>query len=531
MQMSRRFEQSFKLLLGRSAEKITYGALGLTLIFSIIKGTFVYFGELAFTSAMLLISRNRVLNLRRILAISSLTVAIAAMMELVLFRPPFSLFLMVPSITSLVLLSLSPGSYMYIVPFLASAIIYSKISERAVAGSFILLMGIIAVKLFAKKLAFGEDPFLLFSSFVQSLFGNTNSFEDIMSKHSEEKTFRLPIFKIEGNPPVLIMVSDIHPGPFKNVSGAKLIEMLRSAAKEKGYELVFLHGTGGHENDPSSINEVNKVVSALQSSLEEGKWIPCMGEGMEPFSLSSSDVRISGFSFGSCPPLILVSRKKSSMDDIPEEVVKGLGEVPGILVDAQNRFDGEIDWGPGTIEELKELLSKIPNKRCEPEIGFSRVPQEELDPSGREIGPLGMAVLSIRCREKRGAFVVIDGNNMAEEARSSLESTAKEMGYGVVEIATTDNHENTGGAKGRGYRVVGESIPPSLLANKLAAALRSSETSSCRRIVWFSSLDVKIKVLGKEGFGLFQRIVENLGSFGILFGLYILLAVIVSLTF
>lgn len=529
--MSRKFEQSFKLLLGRSAKKLTFGALGLAFIFSILRGTLIYFGEMAFASVMLLVSRNRALNLRRILAISSLTVAIVAMMELVLFRPPFSLFLMVPSITSLILLSLSPESYVYVVPFIASSIIYSKISIKAAIGSFILFGALLTVKFVAKKLAYGEDPFLLFSTFIQSLFGDSNSFENVLEKFSEEKNLEIPIYRIDGSPPLLLLVSNIHPGPFKNISGAKLVKALKKKVEELGYELIFLHGVGGHENDPVSFNEVKRVVNSIETAIESEDWNYCDGEGIEPFLIEKGDVEIVGLGFEKCPPLLLISRKNNSMDDIPEDVFKKLGNVQGILVDSQNKFDGEIVWDEKVIEDLRSLLENIPKTKCVPKIGFSSIAQSKVDPFGWEVGPLGLRVLTIECDRKKGALIVIDGNNMKGEVRKYLEDVAKKSGYDVVVIATTDNHENTGGAKGRGYRVVGETIPLSLLVDKILEALEKSEKSATNRRVEFNVLKIRLKVMGKEGFELFQRIVNRTKYFEVLLSIYFLFALAISLLF
>ncbi|PNV78966.1 MAG: hypothetical protein C0179_08130, partial [Fervidicoccus sp.] len=115
--------------------------------------------------------------------------------------------------------------------------------------------------------------------------------------------------------------------------------------------------------------------------------------------------------------------------------------------------------------------------------------------------------------------------------RKSLEDAAKSLGYDVVMVATTDNHENTGGAKGRGYRVVGETVPASLLVSKLIQALRESEKNSSKRAVEFSAIKVRIKVMGEERFSLFQRIVDRVKYFEILLGIYLAIALVVSLMF
>ncbi|MGC8679116.1 MAG: DUF2070 family protein, partial [Fervidicoccaceae archaeon] len=315
------------------------------------------------------------------------------------------------------------------------------------------------------------------------------------------------------------------------VGGAKLVKVLDSRMRELGYEMMFLHGVGGHENDPASTGEVEKIAASIEASLEGRGWKKCGEESSEPFFAERGDVEVAGFSFGKCPPILIISRKTSSMDDIPENVAKKIGDISGIIVDSQNKFDGEISWSDEVIEDIKKLIQNIHGNPCTPRIGYSSVPQREIDPSGGEIGTLGLRVLTVECEGKRGALIVIDGNNMKGEARKSLEDAAKSLGYDVVMVATTDNHENTGGAKGRGYRVVGETVPASLLVNKLIQALRESEKNSSKRAVEFSAIRVRIKVMGEEGFSLFQRIVDRVKYFEILLGIYLAIALVVSLMF
>ncbi|MFP3269251.1 MAG: DUF2070 family protein [Desulfurococcales archaeon] len=529
--MARRFEQSFKMLLGRSTKKLAFIALGISIAFSILRGTLVYFGELAFTSLMLLASRNSALNLRRILSISSVVVATAAMVELVLFRPPFSLFLMVPSITSLVILSISPGSYMYTVPFVASAIIYSKISEKAVIGSLVLLFGLFIVKYVSKRLAYGVDPFFLFGSFVESLFGKSDSFEKVLDSFSETKNVELFLFRINGDPPTVVIVSNVHPGPFKNVSGAKLVRMLKERLEGLGYNVIFFHGVGGHESDPATVAEVEKLVDRIASALTEKGWVKCDQEGSSPFTIEKGDVKITGFSLSGCPPLILLSRRQGSMDDIPRDFVANIENLPGILVDAQNKFDGEVYWDSKVADDLKAALSELPTRKCHPKLGYASVPVEELDPSENEIGPLGMKVFAIECGSTLGAFAVIDGNNMKEDARKELEKAARDAGFEVVEIATTDNHESTGGSKGRGYKIIGEFVPISLLREKFVSALKSSRLNISEREVEFLTLRVNMKIMGERGLRLFEKLVEKVKVFEALIAAYLVFALAISILF
>ncbi|MEM4462855.1 MAG: DUF2070 family protein [Fervidicoccaceae archaeon] len=527
--MARRFEQSFKALLGRSSRKLTYAALSIAVAFSVLKGTLVYFGELLFASFMLFISRNSALNLRRILTISSVIVATAAMIELVLFRPPFSLFLLVPSITSVILLSLSPNSLIYVLPFIISSIIYSRISEKAMLGSFILLLGAVFLKHISKKLAYGTDPFYLFSSMIETLFGESNSFERVLKSLSEDKEVEVYLFKIDGISPILLVVSNVHPGPFRNVSGAKLVRLLRNRLNERGYRLVFLHGIGSHENDPATSEDVESLIKSIELALDQGSWMSCRGEGIKPFSLEMEDIRATGFSLGSCPPLLLISRKNSSMDDLPGFLAQKAKDAGVILVDSQNKFEGEVDWSSKHINDLLYLISQIPKEKCKPRIGYSSVSTEELDPSGNEIGPLGMSVITIECEGQKAAFVVIDGNNMRDEMRRALVDAARSAGFTIVEVATTDNHESTGSSKGRGYKVVGETIPAYKVVDALLRSLKRAESEESEREVAFHVLRLNMSVVGERGMGLFERIVDRLKIFEALIFGYLAIALIVSL--
>ncbi|PNV81692.1 MAG: hypothetical protein C0179_01425, partial [Fervidicoccus sp.] len=196
----------------------------------------------------------------------------------------------------------------------------------------------------------------------------------MLENFSEEKEVEIPVFKISGDPPLLVVISNVHPGPFKNVGGAKLVKVLDSRMRELGYEMMFLHGVGGHENDPASTGEGEKVAASIEASLEGRGWKKCGEESSEPFFAERGDVEVAGFSLGKCPPILIISRKTSSMDDIPENVAKKIGDISGIIVDSQNKFEGEISWSDEVIEDIRKLIQNIHGNPCTPRIGYSSVP-------------------------------------------------------------------------------------------------------------------------------------------------------------
>ncbi|MGC8675119.1 DUF2070 family protein [Fervidicoccus sp.] len=527
--MSRVFESSYKLLFGFSAKKLSIASLVITVVISYLRGSLVYFGELAFATGTLYFFRTPFLSLKKIIYISSITVGFVAAFETVLLRPPFTFFLAIPVVTSLILAIIDPKSKSWIIPFILSSLIYYKISMEAMITSLLLAIGIPILRFAFSKISYGIDPFNLFSAFLFSVFGEGEQFEEELKKIGEEKEVDIHLFKLHGEKSrAVAVVSNVHPGPFKGVSGAKLIDFINSEVGKKGYKLLFMHGVGSHENDPASSEDVKKIAEIIGSKLEDGGSLwrsanPCIpGQGIK------GDVMVTSLPLDPGPNIHIVSKVKSSMDDIPSSFARMIKE-NDILVDAQNRFDGDVQWSEEDLKDLISLIDNIKKEKCEDYyIGIGNVSMGDADKTRSEFGQLGISSLVISCSNKKTALLIFDSNNIKVGIRERLVEKLKEKGYDTVEIISTDNHRETGVGRGFGYRVAGERVPFEVIEKKALQAISMAESDMEKKRVEYLKLRVKAKFLGEKGFKLLTSIAMKRSYFASAIFAYIIIAMFLT---
>jgi len=131
-------------------------------------------------------------------------------------------------------------------------------------------------------------------SFVKFWLTNNPEYaEEILKKNAEIFKGRLRCLKFND---FKFIATDFHPGPFRNVGGARLVNILNSP------DSVYLHSPTSHERDPVSEDDLRIIRDALKFEFTE--IFP-----MKPFKLESENFKILCFPFDKIK-LILVSGKR-----------------------------------------------------------------------------------------------------------------------------------------------------------------------------------------------------------------------------
>jgi len=265
----------------------------------------------------------------------------------------------------------------------------------------------------------------------------------------------------------LIAVSDIHPGPFKNVGSSNIPFEIQAALESKTMALAMVpHGASGHERDLASKKHRERLINSL---VEEANF--------ENFSASATPmVRCdSGTAHASCQffgdiALVALTLAPQSMEDVPfelgAEIVekgKALGAGDVIVIDAHNSI-GSADEVPILLpEQLNNLRAAaqlaigvaLKANRSDLRFGASRIVPKEF--GLREgLGPGGIAVVVVEVQNQKVAYVTFDGNNMVRGLREEVREVLKDI-VDDSEILATDTHiVNAISTIERGYRPVGE---------------------------------------------------------------------------
>ncbi|MEZ0319806.1 MAG: DUF2070 family protein [Pyrobaculum sp.] len=517
----RTFEKTYALLFGKSAKKINAAATLALVVFALLNAWrypqaplwYAAFGAVMFT--LMLAVDQTVVNPRRSYYVAVVSSLLVAFFDFLLGKPPLSFALVGATTVAVVVQSLKCKSPLLVLPFAAVSVFYYSVGLAPLSIASILYAAVVyGLRPLIRKMADGLDAVCMFSSFLYAAFSEDDVIEDAFRQLAKVEKVPLHLYRI-GN--WVVVVSDFHPGPFRHIGGGMLVDVLTREVERLGYRLVFLHGVGSHERDPVTKQTLNRILDAVKQALAYSK----NGEpprGIMPRQVVVGDVKATGLSLGTQPYLAVVSRVASASDDIPLWVANRVDPGLFLLVDAQNKFDGEVRWHDEDVASLAEVLKKLhesaPCKNFE--VGVGKADASLLDPLGLEIGPGGVSAIVSVCDGVKSLLVVFDGNNLHGGLYNAIVGEYTKRGYAVVEVATTDTHRATGVGLGRGYRIVGERLGHGAVLSLVDAAVRDAEQKLGAHHVSYLRVEVEAEVLGTEGFRKIQHAVKMYKKVGLL---------------
>ncbi len=398
------------------------------------------------------------------------------------------------------------------IAFLAFLIIYfkSESSEyRSLAGALILsiaiyypfdktcllaLMGLALGFLYLKYMDRDVRGFNIkryFKAFLLSwLTNNANYFETELKRNCKKFMGWVKCLKIDD---VKLVSTSFHPGPMRNIGGAKLVREVLSLNNT-----IFLHSPTGHDMNPVSGDDVRKIVKSVK----------CEGirlRAMRPFDVMGRKFILRVFPFDKMRLMFLIG--KDGIEDLPYEL-NGYAESFGnvLLVDSHNAFNP--DFEPD-VEEIKELIRRgfeVKTEPCDLRYYFER---ERIE-TGTICG--NVAVLVLDYGVERHAILMIDGNNIELGFRNEIEEFGRKKGFKIT-VISTDNHLKTAINVKRCYNPVGSDKKDRVVLgflNRIFDRIKNGNLEKCRNIT-FSKNCVEVCVVGKE----FCEFVNKVDEFGI----------------
>jgi putative membrane protein len=351
------------------------------------------------------------------------------------------------------------------------------------------------------KRAFQISGLNFLNTFIAHLTDGSKNMEDFFREIGEE--VYVPqislFFSRDAGKNVLFTVPNVHPGPMGDVGGGNLPRILHDTFPE---ETLVAHGCATHDFNLVSESEIGKIARAVEASRQG---LTYSTTASRPVRVVSGSVSILCQRFGDA--LLMVStRSPERTEDLDYSIglaimAEGRCAFSHVaFVDAHNCMTSV---GSPVLPATKIATEYIAAAR----EGFATardLPQEPLAigvshvrvPFSREqgFGSLGVQVLATEVEGKRAAYVLVDGNNMAEGVRERLRSVA--LGHADdAEIMTTDTHTvNTiSGKNPVGYRVPAEEIIPYVeqavreAVADLAPARVGAATATCEGVVVFGS--------------------------------------------
>jgi len=310
----------------------------------------------------------------------------------------------------------------------------------------------------------------------------------------------------------IVVVPQVHPGPFRNVGSSSLpSDIVQTLESSLGVNAIAFHGFVTHASDITSSEDYRNILEQVRRAALE-RLSPIIRAPSSPLVR----VDVGGLSVG-CQlikgtPIVFVSGGEKGIDDVPESVRVGIERavkeaygVKPLLINAHNSYEEDPDIDLEGLEEgvLRAVEMAFRLSSFDPiKIGVGASRSADLS-EVQGMGPSGVRVLITEFHGSRSCYVVVDANNASKGFREAVRSAVKSMGYEECELFTTDNHAVVhlrGVRSGRGYYVLGEKTSVGALFSALKAAIIEAEKNLSEVDVAFKEVAVKARVLGDSAY-------------------------------
>jgi len=299
--------------------------------------------------------------------------------------------------------------------------------------------------------------------------------------------------------PVLFTVPNLHPGPMGEIGGGNLPKVLHDSFED---ETLVAHGCATHDFNLVSETEIDKVIDALRKSRQDMVYSGIAGRSGR---LTVGSVQVLYQRFGDSV-LLVTTRSPQRTEDLDFSIgmtimAEGHRWFPHVaVVDAHNcmtDLSSPVLLATLTATEYQQAsLEAMDRCRTTTLYPFRIGVRHQTMPFSRVqgFGDLGVQVLVVEADGQRTAYILIDGNNMAEGMREVLlEEVLKIVDH--AEVMTTDSHvvNTITGKNPVGLHVGAPEFLPLVMQalqaalDDLAPAEVAGTTAHCEHVVVFGS--------------------------------------------
>ena len=299
-----------------------------------------------------------------------------------------------------------------------------------------------------KGRAWGFDPLKLTRAFLANWLSNiAEPLENIFSSLSQPKKARIDaiVFERRDSKPLMILVPEIHYGPFKNIGSSMMPYFIEEALAAKGYNALALHGPESHKHNLPTAKYSREVALTIAEELSKSRGE--LLESKKPFREKHGEWEALVIPFNKLA-LLFVTRNKgiddlpSELRDIAEKLRDEMGVYP-LLVDSHNTYTDEEFNGmevEGLLRKVVERTLREPD--CMLRVGYGEANIRASEAYGLCNGRIRSLVFE--CNGSRVGVTYIYGNNMFRETRVKLRELVLERGLlDDYEPITPDDHTCT----------------------------------------------------------------------------------------
>ena len=334
---------------------------------------------------------------------------------------------------------------------------------------------------------------------------NPKSMEVIMEGRAHESkvntytlTFKTP------NGKSLIVVPDVHPGPFYPVGGSNLpYEIYKTYSLNSMYAVV-LHSISDHALNLPSKTQVERYLSSLdnQTFFEDGN--TCT----EPIVIQVNKARVTGFAFGKVA-ILLLSLAPYGMEDVPELIrreVENYAKMKSfnyaLVIDTHNSIGKHLseDDSSDVLKACKVALDELKMKP-QHNFDFGFCHSSEIGAEADDVGPAGMSVMTIKVNNKSFTVGWADSNNMERGLRERILDHLTANGTSMLEVCTSDTHYTSGKARNlTGYFTFGSLSSPNSVSKWYLEMAKKASERAANASYELSETSSEVKVMGGEQF-------------------------------
>ena len=349
-----------------------------------------------------------------------------------------------------------------------------------------------------------KSTFGLFRAFLVAWSENrVDMIEELIEARAHENVITTKVirFSFAGDQAVIIL-PEVHPGPFSMVGGSNLPFLLYERFSKRA---LVMHSVSDHSLNIPSKKEVEKYIKDLGQMTTTEKGDSCSA----PVQVKINNSTSTGIAFGNSA-MVMLSLAPTGMEDIPRSVsseLESFGAAIGfpdvLVVDCHNAMGRHLSDSDrkdliASAKQCLDQLKKQPQKHFR--VGFASLDDidDRIDRT-EELGQGGLAVLVINVDNKNYAIGWADSNNMQNTVRNYIVSKMNGDAT-MLEICSSDTHSTSGKRTRVGYFALGTTTSPDKIAavyNQLCSKAIKMTAGSAFELACAQSA---IKVMGKKQF-------------------------------
>jgi len=349
-----------------------------------------------------------------------------------------------------------------------------------------------------------KSTFGLFRAFLIAWSENrVDTLEELIEARAHENVITTKVirFSFAGDQAVIIL-PEVHPGPFSMVGGSNLPFLLYERFSKRA---LVMHSVSDHSLNIPSKKEVEKYIKDLGQMTTTEKGDSCSA----PVQVKINNSTSTGIAFGNTA-MVMLSLAPTGMEDIPRSVsseLESFGAAIGfpdvLVVDCHNAMGRHLSDSDrkdliASAKQCLDQLKKQPQKHFR--VGFASFDDidDRIDRT-EELGQGGLAVLVINVDNKNYAIGWADSNNMQNTVRNYIVSKMNGDAT-MLEICSSDTHSTSGKRTRVGYFALGTTTSPDKIAavyNQLCSKAIEMAAGSAFELACAQSA---IKVMGKKQF-------------------------------